>query len=219
MIDSVSPSIMPNRVSPTAWVRPGTTLAFEVARNRKPTTTRKAMVMARCELVKARCTVPTTGRVTSPKSRPGRGVTWNWCSGSAIGRSGSFVFVVEGNRLRLPVLLRLGHQALRRAPRHPHRDGEAQQDPADNPHRRGAGEMVDRPADRQADENPAEQIGDDLPGLAGRRMARRLRGGVAGRARLQVGCALRETSDRLFARFRFKGHGGLSAPTRMPEGV
>ena len=59
--------------------------------------------------------------------------------------------------------------------------------------------MVDRPAERETDEDAAEQVGDDLPGLAGRRVARRLRGGVTGRARLQVGCAFLETSDRLFA--------------------
>ena len=52
-----------------------------------------------------------------------------------------------------------------------------------------------------------------------RRLARSLVRDWRRGARFQGGCALGETSDRLFARFRWPGHGGLSAPTRMPEGV
>ena len=68
---------MPNMVSPAACRRPGTTWAREVETCRKAITSTNARVIARCELVKARWTVPMTGRVTSPKSRPGSGVIWN----------------------------------------------------------------------------------------------------------------------------------------------
>ena len=82
MMESTRPSIIENRVSPTAWVRPGTILAPAVTSDRNSTTMPKATVMARWELVKARVCCPITGRFTSTAGV--RGTILNWCSGSAI---------------------------------------------------------------------------------------------------------------------------------------
>src|SRR5690606_9432580 len=142
-------------------------LAFEVTRVRNSTTRAKAMVMATCELVTARCTVPITGRATSPKSRPGRAWISNCSIGSATGLS-LLVFVVEGDGLRFdPVRLRLRHQPVGRAARHVNRQGEAQKDSADDAPRRGSEKPVRQEPQGQSEKHAAEQVGDDLPGLVG----------------------------------------------------
>jgi hypothetical protein len=68
MIDSPRLSIMLNRVSPTAWVREGTTFMLAVTMNMNATMTRNDRVIAACELVNPRSVLPIRGRFTWPKS-------------------------------------------------------------------------------------------------------------------------------------------------------
>ena len=174
------------------------------------------MVIARCELVNARSTVPMTRQGDVAEDRRSSGSGTDESDRPSADRLLVFLVVVEGNRLRRsPSCLGLRHQPLavrhaiqieRRSPEGPRRS---------IPTAWCRRNRSDDEAERQTHEHAAEQLGDDLPGLTRRRLTRQLVRDFGGAVRASRADAL--SLRRLIASSRDSGGRDMAASALRHE--